>query len=97
MKARDLYSQEPARLASYCPEKLQILHSSAVPKRLVNLLPPPGGRIVGGDLSCVELDSGQLSAALEKEPMPRPYWDPSSAGPRSTWRAFCAGYTTESW
>ena len=37
------------------------------------LLPREAGLL--RDLSCVELDSGQLSAALEKGPMPRPYWD----------------------
>ena len=62
-------------MASYCPEKLQILHSGTVPKRLVHLLPPQEAGLLR-DLSSMELDSGQLSAALQKEPMPRPYWDP---------------------
>ena len=75
MKARDLCVQEPAHLASYCPEKLQILHSGTVPKRLVNLSPPRGAGLLR-DLFSMELDSGQLSAALQKELMPRPYLGP---------------------
>ena len=45
------------------------------PLSLVHLLPPREAGLLR-DLSSVELDSRQLSAALEKEPMPRPYWDP---------------------
>ena len=62
-------------MASDCPGQLQILHSGTVPKRLANLLPPREAGLLR-DLSSVEFDSGQLSAALQKGPMTRPYWDP---------------------
>ena len=40
----------------------------------MNLLPPQEAGLLR-DLFSMEPDSGQLSAALQKEPMPRPYWD----------------------
>ena len=87
MRARDLYSQEPVHLASFSPERLQILHSSTTPRRLAELLPPSAAACLRG-VSCMELRPGELAAALARDPMPTPYWDAELCGSTGSLLAF---------
>ena len=73
LSSKDLYTQEPKNLASFCFEKLRVLKGEARPKDAQHLLPPHAGSLLRHCSVHIERPWDQVPDDLV---LPKPYWDP---------------------
>lgn len=79
LRSKNLYAEEPSNLAPYDPEKLKILRSMVVPKRLETVVPPHVLSILRRKNTMIERCPRDVEVELNKDPHAcpsRPYWDP---------------------
>ena len=80
LRSKNLYAEEPSNLVPYDPQKLKILRSKVVPKRLEDVVPPHVLAILHQKDSLIERNTREVQKELQNNPSacpPRPYWDPT--------------------
>lgn len=79
LRSKNLYAEEPSNLVPYDPEKLKILKSKVVPKRLESVVPPHVLAILRRKQTMIERSQSDVQRELSENPSAcpvRPYWDP---------------------
>ena len=73
LQSKDLYSQEPQNIASYCFSKLKVLKGHSVPKDACALLPPEAAGVLNNFHVTIERPLDEVPPDVS---LPKPYWDP---------------------
>ena len=68
LRSKNLYAEEPSNLVPYDPDKLKILQSKVIPKRLESVLPPHVLSLVKRRFSVIERSGQEVQEELKADP-----------------------------
>ncbi|CAK0833363.1 unnamed protein product, partial [Prorocentrum cordatum] len=93
LASKDLYCQEPKKLAPFDLTKLKVAKGRARPRSVANFLPPLPADMIRNPALYIEKDEGEMEFTRQHTDPIRPYWGPVLRSSRTEcWRLFRALY-----